>query len=96
VAILGAIGTLGYVIATPKVGERFTEVYVLGLESKAIDYPRELKVGEEGRVIVSIILLETDSLSFIVFTKGVESSRYFVSMSDVPLHSTLGSKYRMI
>ena len=54
VAILGAIGTLGYAIATPKVGERFTEFYVLGLEGKAVDYPRELKVGEEGRVIVGI------------------------------------------
>ena len=49
VAILGAIGTLGYVLTTPKVGERFTEFYVLGLEGKAIDYPEELKVGRRGR-----------------------------------------------
>ena len=30
IAILGALGTLGYVIATPKVGQQFTEFYLLG------------------------------------------------------------------
>jgi len=64
VAILGAIGTLGYVIATPKIGEKFTEFYVLGLEGKAIDYPRELKVGEEGRVIVGIINREHETVNY--------------------------------
>ena len=34
VAILGAIGTLSYVIAAPKVSERFTELYILGPEGK--------------------------------------------------------------
>lgn len=55
VAILGAIGTLGYVIATPKIGEKFTEFYILGLGGKAEGYPRELYVGEEGRVILGIV-----------------------------------------
>ena len=45
IAILGALGTLGYVIAVPKVGERFTEFYILGLNNgTAIDYPSELKL----------------------------------------------------
>jgi len=64
VAIVGALGSLGYVIATPKVRERFTEFYVLGLEGKAIDYPRELRVGEEGRVIVGIINRERETVSY--------------------------------
>ena len=63
-AILGAIGTLGYVIATPKVGEKFTEFYVLELEGKATDYPSEMKVGEEGRVIVGIINREHETVSY--------------------------------
>ena len=63
-AILGAVGTLSSVIATPKVGEKFTEFQVLGLEGKATDYPRELKVGEEGRVIVGIINREHETVSY--------------------------------
>ena len=54
-SIAGAIGTLGYVIAAPKVGERFTEVYILGLDGKAEGYPEEITMGGEGRVILGIV-----------------------------------------
>lgn len=53
--IVGALGTLGYVVAAPKVGETFTEFYILGQEGKASDYPKELKVGQEATVTVGII-----------------------------------------
>lgn len=49
IAIAGAIGALGYVIATPKAGERFTEFYILGFEGKAEEYPVEF-VMNEGKV----------------------------------------------
>ena len=64
VAILGALGTLGYVIAKPKVGERFTELYILGVGGKAEDYPQELTIGEEGKVIVGIINRERERVSY--------------------------------
>ena len=64
IAILGAFATVGYVIAVPKVGEPFTEFYILGLEGKAINYPVELAVGEEGRVIVGIINQERETASY--------------------------------
>jgi len=64
ISILGALGMLGYVIAKPKVGERFTEFYILGREGKAIDYPEELVVGEEGKVIVGIINQEHETVSY--------------------------------
>ena len=55
VSILGAIGALAYVIMTPKAGENFTEFYILGLDGKAANYPTELTVGEEGKVILGIV-----------------------------------------
>ncbi|MCL0074468.1 DUF1616 domain-containing protein [Dehalococcoidia bacterium] len=63
-AIVGAIGTLGYVIASPRVGERFTEFYVLGLEGKAEGYPTDLTVGEEGRVILGITNREHEIMGY--------------------------------
>ena len=73
---MGALGALGYVIATPKVGEKFTEFYILGLEDKAIHYPRELSVGEEGRVIVGIINHEYEIVNYRVEVRinGAKSS----------------------
>jgi uncharacterized membrane protein len=64
VAILGTLGALGYIIATPKPGETFTEFYILGQEGQAANYPTELKVGEEGRVIVGIVNHEGQELSY--------------------------------
>jgi len=64
VAILGAIGTLGYAIAAPRVGEEFTEFYILGPHGKAENYPTELKVGEEGKVIMGIVNHEQEWASY--------------------------------
>jgi len=55
IIFLGALVTIGYVIATPKVAETFTEFYLLGPEGEAANYPEELMVGGEGRVTVGII-----------------------------------------
>jgi len=64
VAILGAIGTLGYVVATPRVGEEFTEFYILDTGGKAENYPTELKVGKEGWVILGIVNHEQEKASY--------------------------------
>ncbi len=68
-AILGALGTLGYVIAAPKVGEGFTESYLLGLDGKAADYPKEMSVGEERKVIVGIVNHRPEAVSYWVEVK---------------------------
>lgn len=62
--ILGSLATVGYVIAVPKAGESFSELYILGLEGEAADYPGELVVGEEGRVIVGISNNEHKTVSY--------------------------------
>ena len=62
-AILGALGTLGYIIVNPE-KESFTEFYILGLRGKATDYPKELAVGEGGKVIVGIINREHEPVTY--------------------------------
>jgi uncharacterized membrane protein len=53
--IIGAVGILGYAMASPQIGERYTEFYILGMEGKSADYPLELEVGQEGTVVAGII-----------------------------------------
>ena len=52
VAILSTVGVLIYTVSSPKVGERFTEFYILGLEGKAIDYPSEFTM--KANQVVSV------------------------------------------
>lgn len=63
IAILAALGTSAYVIAKPKVGEKFTEFYILGQDNGA-KYPKEVVVGEEGEVSIGIINHEYEIVSY--------------------------------
>jgi len=75
-AILGALGMAGYAIVTPKVGESFSEFYVLGQDGKSITYPIEVKAGEEGRVIAGITNHEYKTMSYQIEVRinGVSSN----------------------
>ncbi|MDP2931951.1 MAG: DUF1616 domain-containing protein [Chloroflexota bacterium] len=57
--LLGAIllggSALGYAMAKSPVNDAFTEFYILGTGGKADNYPRQLRPGEEGRVIIGIV-----------------------------------------
>jgi uncharacterized membrane protein len=64
VAIAAAIGTLVFTVVSPKEGEKFTEFYILGPGGKAEDYPTELTVSEEGRVIVGVVNHENECLGY--------------------------------
>ena len=61
--LLGMLVMLGYILTHPK-GEKFTEFYILGMSGKATDYPTELRVGEEGRVIVGIVNQEYEPVTY--------------------------------
>jgi uncharacterized membrane protein len=71
---LGAVATLGYVITNPNEGERFTEFYILGAESR----PTEITVGDAGIVTFGIINREHETLSY----------RMEVSIGGSPLETT--------
>ncbi|MFC1915831.1 DUF1616 domain-containing protein [Chloroflexota bacterium] len=64
VVVLGTIGTIGHALVRPKVGENLTEFYILDIESKAENYPRQLVVGQEGKVILGIVNSEHEVVSY--------------------------------
>jgi len=53
-SIVMAVGSLIYVISTPKSGEKFTEFYILAKKGTAEGYPRKLWVGETEHLILGI------------------------------------------
>lgn len=54
VLIIIALTLTIYVIVVPKVGEKFTEFYILGPNGKAEGYPQNLSVDENTSVILGI------------------------------------------
>lgn len=63
-SIVMAIGTLIYVILVPKIGERFTEFYILGPDGKANNYPTNLKSNEISDITVGIVNHEYSAINY--------------------------------
>lgn len=68
-SILAAAGSIIYVVAVPKTGEKFTEFYILGPGGKAEGYPTELTVGEQVYVIVGVVNREYGTMNYTVQVK---------------------------
>jgi uncharacterized membrane protein len=52
IAMVGTLGVLIYTVAFPKVGEKFTEFYILGTQGQATGYPRDFMLS--GGQVVSV------------------------------------------
>ena len=63
ITIIVAIGVLGYTTAVPKIGERFSEFYILGTNAQAQDFPIEYSMnnGQITQVIYSAGTVDTIS-----------------------------------
>lgn len=64
ITIIIAISSLIYVIASPKIGERFTEFYILGPDGIAEDYPRFVHLGDKAEGIVGIVNHEYTTINY--------------------------------
>ena len=63
-AILVAMGSFSYVIATPKQGDRFTEFYTISVDGKAENYPKQVVSKEPVELIIGIVNHEYQVLSY--------------------------------
>jgi uncharacterized membrane protein len=66
VLIIIAVAFLIYIIITPKIGERFTEFYLLGPQSNASEYPANLTIGENASLIIGIANHEYKTVNYTV------------------------------
>ncbi len=66
IMLIASVVVLGWAIATPRTGERFTQLAILGPGGMATDYPRNLTVGQQGTVLVSIESFEHQVLNYTI------------------------------
>jgi uncharacterized membrane protein len=57
-----------YLVATPFSGQAYTELYVLGPDGKAQDYPSQFRLGEEQSVIVGVTNHEQRAVEYTLVT----------------------------
>jgi len=77
VMLIASVVVLAWAITTPRVGERFTQLAILGPGGMATDYPRNLTVGQDARVLLSIKSFEHRDVNYtiaIVLTNAADNS----------------------
>ena len=55
---------------TPHEQDKFTEFYILNDNSKAADYPRQVKLGEQVRVIIGVVNHENMPMNYKIVIKN--------------------------
>lgn len=78
--IILAIGITYYAV-TPKIGDKFTEFYVLGPSGKAENYPTELKLGSTVTLLTGVVNHEHSPINYtlqIIFDNNILSSEELI------------------
>lgn len=78
VMLIASVVVLGWAIATPRTGERFTQLAILGPGGMATDYPSNMTIGETKSVILSVESFEKRPMNYsIVIVLTTASDTYF-------------------
>jgi uncharacterized membrane protein len=82
VALVASIGSIVYFANMPKLGDRFTEFYILGPEGKANNYPKEIVLGESAEIFIGIVNHEGKPVSYrvVLAIDGVLNREVHVGM----------------
>jgi uncharacterized membrane protein len=80
--IIIAAASIVYAIITPKTGEKFTELYILGQEGYATNYPKNLSVGEESTVIIGIVNHEYKTINYTIEVWLINQTTVFNEMAE--------------
>lgn len=77
-----SVCTLAYVTITPNSGERFTELYILGPNDKAYDYPLDFTQGEQKNITVVVSNHELRGMPYDLIVMLNNSSRSAIIYSE--------------
>jgi uncharacterized membrane protein len=68
ISIITAAGSLVYIVVTPRIGEQFTEFYLLGPDGMADNYPRNLTQNENATIIIGVVNHEYQTINYTIET----------------------------
>jgi len=80
-SIVIALGVLVYALTTPRIGERFTEFYILDANGKAENYPSDLNISENATVIIGVVNHEFEDVNYSVAIELVKVDFVYNSTS---------------
>jgi len=82
VSIIISLLVLGYVVVVPKQGEKFTELYILGPNGKAENYPTMFVLGDQQPLIVGVVNHEYRNVTYDLIVALNDSSTITQIYSD--------------
>ncbi len=90
IMLVASVVVLAWAITTPRVGETFTQLAILGPDGMADDYPRNLTVGEDARVLVSVKSFEHAVVNYtmVIVLTNVTDYNFTVDRHSIDWGST--------
>ena len=82
VMLVASVVVLGWAIATPRTGEKFTQLAILGPGGMATDYPGNMTVGETKRVLLSVESLEHSTMDYSIVIVLTTAGDAFFEIGD--------------
>jgi uncharacterized membrane protein len=90
VMLLASVVVLAWAVTTPREGESFTQLAILGPGGMATDYPDNLTVGEDARVLLSVRSFEHDPMNYtiVIVLTTVEDYNFTIGQSTIDWNQT--------
>lgn len=90
IMLVASVAVLAWAVTTPRVGETFTQLAILGPEGMASDYPTNLTVGEDGRVLLSVKSFEHElkDYTIVIVLTNTTDHNFSVDLESIDWDST--------
>lgn len=82
VMLVASVAVLAWAIMTPRVGERFTQLAILGPGGMATDYPRNMTVGENKTVLLTIRSFEHQPMNYTIVIVLTNTTDYNFTIGE--------------
>ena len=85
VMLAASVVVLAWAITTPRTGEKFTQLAILGPGGMAADYPNDLTVGQQGTVLLTVESFEHEPMSYtiVIALTSVSDSNFDVTEDSI-------------